>query len=42
MNLESKVPDWEAVMDHIAKEGTISKDHFVKMLNDVMDIFSKY
>ena len=39
--IESKVPNWRIVQDHLAREGKISKELFVKMINDTMDIFSK-
>lgn len=35
------MPDWKTVQDHLAREGKISKEIFVKMINDTMDIFSK-
>jgi len=38
--LGSKVPDWKAVRDHLVQEGKITKEHFVKMINGVTDIFS--
>jgi serine/threonine-protein phosphatase 2B catalytic subunit len=38
-NSQSKVPDWKAVQTHLAREGKISKYHFVKLIKDVTDIF---
>ena len=41
LDIGSKVPDWKALQTHLVREGRIKKEHFVRMLHDVIDIFSK-
>lgn len=35
------MPDWQALRDHLNREGRVSKEHCHKILNDTMEIFSK-
>ena len=34
-------PDWKLVRDHLAKEGRIWKEDFIKLINDANKVFSK-
>jgi hypothetical protein len=36
------LPDWKALRDHLSKEGKISKESWHQLLNDTLNMLSKY
>lgn len=36
------IPDWKVLRDHLHKEGRISKESCLSILNDTLSMLSKY
>lgn len=41
ISLASNVPNWEALKQHMYKEGRVSKEHCMKILRDTLTLISK-